>query len=96
MKRAWCPLGRGAALENPVIADIAKAIGRSPAQVILRWLTQKGIVVIPKASSEGHLRDNLSSFDFALDQAALTAIDALDSPHGRFGPDPEEFDTLGR
>ncbi|WP_157216356.1 aldo/keto reductase [Flavisphingomonas formosensis] len=91
---AWSPLGRGGALADPVIAGIAARLGRSPAQVILRWMTQQGISVIPKASSQGHLRENLESFGFDLDAADIAAIEALDAAAGRFGPDPETFDMM--
>lgn len=94
--QAWSPLGRGGALSNPTVAGIARRLGRSAAQVILRWLTQSGIAVIPKASSEEHMRENLASFDFVLDEAAMNAMDSLDSAQGRFGPDPEVFDRIPR
>jgi 2,5-diketo-D-gluconate reductase A len=96
MTEAWSPLGRGGALANPVVVDIARSLGRSAAQVILRWLTQHEIAVIPKASSEVHMRENLASFDFLLDEAAMMAMDNLDSAQGRFGPDPEVFDRIPR
>jgi len=91
---AWSPLGRGGALGDPVIGGIAARHGRSPAQVILRWMTQQGISVIPKASSEGHLRENIESFGFDLDADDIVAIEALDSADGRFGPDPETFEMM--
>jgi 2,5-diketo-D-gluconate reductase A len=94
--QAWSPLGHGRGMDSPVVAEIAQRHGRSPAQVILRWLTQQGIVVIPKAASEGHLRENIASLQFDLDATEIVALDALDSPDGRFGSDPEVFETIRR
>jgi diketogulonate reductase-like aldo/keto reductase len=79
---AWYPLGgRGhtAALFNdPVIARIAKAHNRSPAQVILRWHLQKGVVVIPGSSNPEHIKENISIFDFELTDDEMNRINALD------------------
>lgn len=78
---AWYPLGgRGhtAALFNdPVIAGIAKAHGKSSAQVILRWDLQKGVVVIPGSSNPDHQKENISIFDFELTDEEMNKINAL-------------------
>ena len=88
---SWSPLGRGAALEDPVIAEIAAKHSRSPAQVILRWHLERGLIVIPKASSEARLRENLAITDFALDVDDMTAFAGLARPDGRIGPDPDSM-----
>lgn len=79
---AWYPLGgRGHTselLNNPTIARIARAHGKSSAQVILRWDLQKGVVVIPGSSNPDHIEENISVFDFVLTDAEMVAIDALD------------------
>ncbi len=86
---AWSPLGRAQALAEPAIAAVARKHGRSAAQVVLRWHLQDGSIIIPKASSRERLAENLAVFDFALDEADMAAIAALDSPDGRLGPDPD-------
>lgn len=95
--QAWSPFGGGGQgttplLEEPALLAIATKHGRTASQVVLRWLTQSGASVIPKATSATHLAQNLSSLDFDLDEADRTAIAALDSADGRTGPDPLTFD----
>lgn len=69
--------------EHPVIVTIAKNHGKTPAQVILRWATQRGLAVIPKSSSQRRLEDNLNVTNFDLQTAELEAISGLDR-HLRF------------
>lgn len=90
---AWSPLAQGAMLSNPAIVDLAELLGRTPAQVILRWHLQQGRIVIPKSVTPSRIAQNLAVFDFDLDSAALAAIDALDVANGagRVGPHPAEF-----
>ncbi|HEY9423378.1 MAG TPA: aldo/keto reductase [Microterricola sp.] len=90
---AWSPLAQGAMLSNPVIAGLAEAIGRTPAQLILRWHLQQGRIVIPKSVTPARIAENLAVFDFELDATALAAIDALEpaAGAGRVGPHPAEF-----
>lgn len=85
---SWAPLGRGRLLDDAAIARIAARHGRTPAQVLTRWHIEKGLIVFPKTSSEARLRENLGALDFRLDAEDVAAIDALDSPDGRHGPDP--------
>lgn len=87
--QSWSPLGRGAGLGDPAIARIAAKHGKSSAQTILRWHLDAGLIVIPKTSSRERLIENLDVFDFTLDAADMAAIEALDRPDGRIGPDPE-------
>ncbi|QWZ06518.1 aldo/keto reductase [Nocardioides panacis] len=72
---------RGGTLEHPVIVEIADRLGRTPAQVIVRWHLQHGIVVIPKSRQADRIRSNADVGDFELTVADLRAIDAL-------GPNP--------
>ncbi|AMB57511.1 aldo/keto reductase [Microterricola viridarii] len=90
---AWSPLAQGAMLSNPVIARLAEEIGRTPAQVILRWHLQQGRIVIPKSVTPARIAENLAVFDFELPAAALAEVDALDvaAGAGRVGPHPAEF-----
>jgi 2,5-diketo-D-gluconate reductase A len=85
---AWSPLGQGKVLTDPVIAAIAARLGRTPAQVIIRWHLDRGQIAIPKSVSPRRIAENIDVFDFKLEPADLAAIAGLDSPDGRIGPDP--------
>jgi len=85
---AWSPLGRGQVLADPVVQACAAEHGRTPAQVILRWHVQLGNIAIPKASSEGRIRENLDVFGFELSERDLAAIEELDSGQ-RTGSHPD-------
>lgn len=76
-------------LENPEILDIAGKYGKSAAQVILKWLVQQGISVIPKTWYFPHLEENISLFDFSLSQEDMARIDALD--RGKFLNYPPDY-----
>ena len=77
---AWAPFAEGqkGVFVNPVLQDIAAAHGKSVAAVILRWLNQRGVVVIPKSVRVDRIRENFNIFDFRLTDAEMTAISALD------------------
>jgi 2,5-diketo-D-gluconate reductase A len=88
---AWSPIGQGQGLlDDPVITGIAERIGRTPAQVVLRWHVQRGTVVIPKSVTPERIRSNIEVFDFELAQADMAALTGLGSGQ-RIGPDPEKF-----
>ncbi|WTZ54840.1 aldo/keto reductase [Nocardia sp. NBC_01388] len=87
---AWSPLGRGAELEDPVIAAIAGETGRTAAQVILRWHMQLGNVAIPKSVTPSRIAENFEVFDFELTDEQLSRINSLDNGT-RIGPDPDTF-----
>lgn len=91
---SYSPLGSGAVLDNETIGKIAEAHGKSPAQVIIRWHLQEGLVVIPKSVTPERIRDNLDVFDFRLTDEDMTEIARLDRPDGRTGSDPATFNTL--
>lgn len=88
---SWSPLGRSGLLGEPVIVAIGKKVGRTPAQVILRWHFQSDLVAIPKSSNPGRIAENAALFDFALDEDDMRRIAGLDEKGGRIGPDPEAF-----
>ncbi|MFH8619648.1 aldo/keto reductase [Streptomyces sp. NPDC017979] len=89
---AWSPLGSGKGLlEAPAVVAVARKHGRSPAQVVLRWHVQSGLIAIPKSVTPSRIRENLAVFDFELDSDDLAALAALDEGR-RLGPDPA---TLG-
>lgn len=80
MTAAYSPLGRnGAFLNHPAVTGPARELGRTPAQIVLRWHVQHGRVAIPKSANNQRQRDNLDVFGFALGQAQLDAIDALET-----------------
>lgn len=92
---AWGPLGQGAVLDDPAIATIAAELGRSPAQVILRWHIERGDIVFPKSSHPDRMRQNLELFDFELTATHTAAIDGLNRGNeGRVGPHPDTFDWV--
>ena len=81
---AYCPLGRGRLLRDPVLAEIAARKGRPLAQIALRWLVQQGnIIPIPRSSNAGRMAENLRVFDFALTEEEMKRIAALKRPDGR-------------
>ena len=77
---SWYPLGHGdkSLLQEPVFAKLGEKYGKTPAQVILRWHTQMGFVVIPGSKNVEHIRDNLNILDFALTDAEMAEIARLD------------------
>ncbi|MDQ0850623.1 2,5-diketo-D-gluconate reductase A [Arthrobacter sp. B3I9] len=101
LTQAWSPIGgitfypgwgedRKNVMEDPTIAAIAAAHGKTPAQVMLRWHLQQGRSVIPKSTNPGRIAENFDVFDFELSIGELAAIDALDTGM-RNGPDPDVF-----
>ncbi|XID90150.1 aldo/keto reductase [Paenibacillaceae bacterium WGS1546] len=87
---AWSPLGQGLVLKDPVIASIAAKHGKSPAQIVLRWDLQHGIVTIPKSIQEARIVENASLFDFELSTEEMRTIDGLNK-NQRVGADPDNF-----
>lgn len=84
---SWSPLGQGKGLEHPQIKQIASKHGRSPAQVIIRWHLQLGLIAIPKSVTESRIQENFQVFDFQLDADDLATIATLDAGE-RLGPNP--------
>ncbi|RMA46229.1 aldo/keto reductase [Bifidobacterium sp. wkB344] len=78
---AWAPLakGRRGIFDNPVLMRIGQRYGKSPAQIILRWLTQQGICAIPKSAHEERIRENHNIADFSLDDDDMHDIRAMDT-----------------
>jgi 2,5-diketo-D-gluconate reductase A len=89
---AWSPIAQGEVLDDPVINRIANGLGKSPAQVVLRWHIQRGDIVFPKSISPDRMKSNFELFDFDLDGSEMDAISALDKGEsGRTGPNPDTF-----
>jgi 2,5-diketo-D-gluconate reductase B len=80
---AYCPVARGRAVGDEVITSIGKKHGKTAGQVSLRWLLQKGAIVIPRTSKLERLSENMAIFDFTLAPQDMAAIDALSKPAGR-------------
>jgi diketogulonate reductase-like aldo/keto reductase len=106
LTQAWSPIGgitfyrdgkHSSTLQDPVIGDIAKTHGKTPAQVMLRWHLEQGRSVIPKSTKPARIAENIDVFDFSLSADELAVIDALDTGR-RGGPEPEviTLETFGR
>lgn len=96
---SWGPFaeGRNNHFANPVLTEIGAAYGKSVAQVVLRWMVQRGVVVIPKSVRPDRMAENLDIFDFELTDDDLTRIATLDTGTGLFFDhrDPEMVSRLG-
>lgn len=88
---AWSPLGSGACLNDSTIQKIADKYEKSSAQIILRWLLQRRIVVLPKSVHEERIIENIDLFDFELSDEDMHLMNQLNQ-HKRTGPDPDDFD----
>src|SRR3984893_5100554 len=106
LTQAWSPMGgitfyrdgsHGSTLADPVIGAIARAPGKSPAQVMLLWGLQEGRSVIPKSTKPTRIAENINVFDFELSADEITAIDRLDTGR-RGGPEPSAvtLEAFGR
>ena len=88
---SWSPIGRGGdLLDEPVVDDVARAHGKTPAQVVLRWHLELGVVPIPKTSTPRRLEENIDVFDFSLTPEDVDRMVALDR-HGRGAVDPDRY-----
>lgn len=87
---SWSPLGQGTVLGDPVIGAIADRLGRTPAQVILRWHLQLGNIVVPKSATESRIRENIALFDFELSKDDMAAFAAIHRGE-RVGQHPNDF-----
>ncbi|KPC74675.1 glyoxal reductase [Thermoactinomyces vulgaris] len=88
---AWSPLMQGEVFRVPLLQELAEKYGKTPAQIVLRWDLQHGVVTIPKSVNPDRIKANADVFDFELSAEDMARIDALDKHH-RFGPDPDNFD----
>ncbi|WP_082340016.1 MULTISPECIES: aldo/keto reductase [Lysinibacillus] len=87
---AWSPLMNGSLLEEALIQQLASKYGKTPAQIVLRYDVQHGVVTIPKTMTPARMTENLTVFDFALTEDEMAQLDALNDGL-RCGPDPEKF-----
>jgi 2,5-diketo-D-gluconate reductase A len=79
---AYSPLGTGRHLGDPAVRRISEALGRTPAQVLLRWCVQRQIPTLPKSTHRERIEENAQVFDFALSDDDVAALDALDRTRG--------------
>ena len=87
---AYCPVARGKLIDDPVVGEIARTQGKTPAQICLRWLIQQPIVAaVPRALRESHIVDNLDIFDFSLSDDEMRRISTLRSRNVRIADPPE-------
>ena len=86
--QSWAPLGRARLFDDPVLSGIAAKHRRTPAQILIRWHLDEGLIAIPKTVRRERLKENFDVFGFALDAEDRAAIAALDRADGRIGPDP--------
>jgi len=92
---AWAPIARGKVNDDDTITGIADRLGRTPAQVALRWHIQRGDIVFPKTVTPERMRENFDIFDFELSDDDMSTITALDrGEEGRGGPHPDTFDVI--
>ncbi|MGI8650299.1 MAG: aldo/keto reductase [Rubrobacter sp.] len=92
---AWSPIAQGGVLEDRTIAGIAEKVGKSPAQVVLRWHLQNENIIFPKSVTESRIEENFDLFDFELQSEDVEAISGLDQGEdGRTGPNPDTFDYI--
>ncbi|KAA1034804.1 aldo/keto reductase [Pseudonocardia sp. EV170527-09] len=88
---AWSPIGQGKGLlEAPELTEIAERVGKSAAQVVLRWHIQLGNIVFPKSNNPERIKENFEIFDFALSEDDIAAVEKLHTGK-RIGPDPDDF-----
>ena len=90
---AWSPIAQGKVLDDPTIVRIAENVGKTPAQVTLRWHIQRGDIVFPKSVTRSRVEENFDIFDFELSGTDMTDITSLDR-HERIGGDPDTVDFV--
>jgi 2,5-diketo-D-gluconate reductase A len=92
---SWAPIAKGRVGDDEGIARIASEVGRTPAQVVLRWHLQHGRVVFPKTTRVERMRENFALFDFDLTEDQMSTLDSLDPGEaGRLGAHPDRMDRL--
>jgi 2,5-diketo-D-gluconate reductase A len=95
LTEAWSPIAQGGVLRDPTITAVAERVGRTAAQVTLRWHIQRGDIIFPKSTTPSRISENFELFDFELTDDAMTAISALDrGEEGRIGGHPDTLDFV--
>ena len=92
---AWSPIAQGKVNDDETMQAVAEELGRTPAQVALRWHLQRGDIVFPKSNNPDRMRENLDVLDFELSSEQMERVSGLDrGEDGRRGPNPDEFDYI--
>ena len=89
LTEAWAPFGHGQVLNDPVVREIAAQKGRTPAQVVLGWHLQRGVIALPKSAKPDHMKENVDIWDFSLTAQDMSRLAEI--PKRRLGPDPESM-----
>jgi 2,5-diketo-D-gluconate reductase A len=90
LTEAWSPIAQGAVLDDPTITTLAERVGKTPAQVTLRWHVQRGDIIFPKSTTPSRIKENFAIFDFELADEDMAMISALDKgEEGRTGGHPD-------
>jgi len=79
---AYSPLGTGRHLSSGAVAQVAERLERTPAQVLIRWCVQRGMIVLPKSAHRERIEENMQVFDFQLSEADMSELDSLDQTGG--------------
>lgn len=87
--QSWSPLGQGALLKNETVQRIAAKHNKTPAQTIIRWHLDNGLLTIPKSVHAQRIVENFSVFDFTLDAEDIAQLATLNKPENRIGPNPD-------
>jgi len=90
---AWSPIAQGKVLDDPALLRVAERVGRTPAQVTLRWHVQRGDIVFPKSVTRSRIEENFDIFGFELSEDDLREITLLNRDE-RTGPDPDTFNYI--
>ncbi len=92
---AWSPLAQGGVLDDVTIVAIAERLGKTPAQVVLRWHLQRDHIVFPKSTTPQRIEENFQLFDFELSDDEVERLNGLDrGEQGRTGPHPDSLDRI--
>lgn len=95
LTEAWSPLARGTIFGDEKVLSAAKRLGKTPAQVVLRWGIERGDVLFPKSVTPERIQENLDIFDFQLDEQTKVDLDSLDKGEdGRTGSHPDTMALL--
>lgn len=86
---SWSPLAKGEVFSDPLIVSLSEKYHKTPAQIVLRWHFDNGLVAIPKSSNTKRMLENLDIFDFSLSAEDLTLMTTIDKKDGRIGPNPD-------
>ena len=92
---AWSPIAQGEVLDDETITQIGEKVGKTPAQVVLRWHIQRGDIIFPKSVTPSRIEENFAIFDFELGSDEMDKLNALGKgEEGRIGPNPDTFDYI--